>query len=78
MPRFAVYYVPPKESEFYRLGSQIVGYDVRAHNLVEAEEDFHILHFWIPIQRITTIDWYVFSTECLDDFHTSLLIQSAY
>lgn len=43
MPRFAVYYVPPKESEFYRLGSQIVGYDVRAHNLVEAEEDLEKL-----------------------------------
>jgi len=39
MPKFAVYYVPPKESEFYRLGSQIVGYDVRARTLSEPGED---------------------------------------
>ncbi|KYK34619.1 MAG: hypothetical protein AYK18_13890 [Theionarchaea archaeon DG-70] len=39
MPRFAIYYVPPKESEFYRLGSQIVGYDVRARKLVKLGKD---------------------------------------
>lgn len=39
MPKFAVYYVPPQESEFYRLGSQIVGYDVRARTSLELGED---------------------------------------
>ncbi|MGC1121235.1 MAG: hypothetical protein WBA22_09080 [Candidatus Methanofastidiosia archaeon] len=39
MPRFAVYYVPPRESEFYHLGSQAVGYDVRAHKPVEFGKD---------------------------------------
>jgi hypothetical protein len=30
MPKFAVYYVPDAESDFYRLGTSILGYDVRA------------------------------------------------
>ncbi len=38
MPKFAVYYIPP-DREFYRLGSQIVGYDVRVRNVVELGED---------------------------------------
>ena len=29
MPKFAVYYVPDINTEFYRLGSEILGYDVR-------------------------------------------------
>lgn len=29
MPKFAVYYVPPEESDLYRRGSEILGYDVR-------------------------------------------------
>lgn len=43
VPRFAVYYIPPNESEFYHLGSRIVGYDVRACNLVELGEDLEKL-----------------------------------
>ena len=30
MPKFAVYFVPEAGSDFYRLGSSILGYDVRA------------------------------------------------
>ncbi|HEY7832692.1 MAG TPA: DUF1045 domain-containing protein [Ktedonobacterales bacterium] len=30
MPRFAVYFVPETDDEFYRLGSQLMRYDVRA------------------------------------------------
>ena len=30
MAKFAVYYVPKKEDEFYELGTSILGYDVRA------------------------------------------------
>ena len=30
MPKFAVYYVPPAESDFFRLGTAILGHDVRA------------------------------------------------
>lgn len=29
MPRFAIYYLPPAHSPFYRLGTSILGYDVR-------------------------------------------------
>ena len=29
MPKFAIYFVPP-QSEFYRIGASIVGYDMRA------------------------------------------------
>ncbi len=32
---FALYYVPPAESEFYRLGSALLGYDVRAGRRLE-------------------------------------------
>lgn len=39
MPRFAVYYVPP-EDKFYRLGSQIVGYDIRACEPVTLGDDW--------------------------------------
>jgi hypothetical protein len=31
MPKFAVYYIPHCDDPFYRLGTQILGYDVRAH-----------------------------------------------
>lgn len=30
MAKFAVYYIPPAESDLYRQGSEILGYDVRA------------------------------------------------
>jgi hypothetical protein len=30
VPKFAVYYVPQAENDFYRLGTSILGYDVRA------------------------------------------------
>jgi hypothetical protein len=29
MPKFAVYYVPEETNELYRLGSSVVGYDIR-------------------------------------------------
>src|SRR2546421_1894966 len=29
MPKFAVYYIPEQEDEFYQLGTNILGYDVR-------------------------------------------------
>ncbi len=34
MAKFAVYYIPPAESEFYRCGSEILGYDVRSGELL--------------------------------------------
>jgi hypothetical protein len=30
MPKFAVYYIPQEDDPFYRLGAQILGYDIRA------------------------------------------------
>ena len=41
---FALYYIPPAESRFYRLGSSLLGYDVRAERalrtLSEIQETF--------------------------------------
>ncbi|MBB6098196.1 2'-5' RNA ligase [Deinobacterium chartae] len=37
--RFAIYYVPPRGSEFYRLGSEVLGYDLRATRELELSED---------------------------------------
>ncbi|HZU70935.1 MAG TPA: hypothetical protein VFA09_26905 [Ktedonobacteraceae bacterium] len=34
MPRFAVYYIPQADDPFYLLGTQVLGYDVRAHQNV--------------------------------------------
>lgn len=34
MPRFAIYYVPPSRSPFYRLGTSLVRYDVRAKTML--------------------------------------------
>lgn len=33
MPKFAVYYVPEIDSDFYQLGSSILGYDIRRRKL---------------------------------------------
>jgi hypothetical protein len=30
MPKFAIYYVPQQDDPFYRLGGQLLGYDIRA------------------------------------------------
>lgn len=38
MPKFAVYYVPLIEDDFYRLGTSILGYDVRARKPVQMPE----------------------------------------
>lgn len=43
MPKFAIYYVPPAEDEFYRLGTQILGYDVRVGKSVELTDDLRNL-----------------------------------
>jgi hypothetical protein len=37
MPRFAVYYIPPSRSPFYRLGTSILRYDVRARTMMHAD-----------------------------------------
>lgn len=37
MPKFAVYYVPPADSDLYRRGSEILGYDVRTGSILPAE-----------------------------------------
>lgn len=37
--RFAVYLCPPAESEYYRLGSEVLGYDVRARTDLPLPED---------------------------------------
>ena len=34
MPKFAIYYIPDADSEFYSLGSAILGYDVRQEKLL--------------------------------------------
>lgn len=39
MPKFSVYYVPPENEELYKLGSAIVGYDVRAQKPVAMGDD---------------------------------------
>ena len=40
MPKFAVYYVPQEDDLFYHLGTQILGYDVRARSLVTLPSSF--------------------------------------
>ena len=40
MARFGVYYVPPGDNDFYRFGSQLVGYDIREQKDLEAPSDF--------------------------------------
>ena len=37
MPRFAVYYIPPSRSPFYRLGTSLVRYDVRAKTMMHSD-----------------------------------------
>lgn len=37
MPRFAVYYIPPSRSPFYRLGTSLVRYDVRAKTMLQID-----------------------------------------
>ena len=39
MPKFAIYYVPRTEEPFYRLGTSILGYDVRARTAVTLPSD---------------------------------------
>ena len=47
MPKFAVYYIPRAEDEFYRRATEILGYDVRARKPVQMSEEqkecFHCL-----------------------------------
>jgi hypothetical protein len=47
MPKFAVYYVPEEADDLYRLGSSVVGYDVRKREPVETRADL------VPIPRFT-------------------------
>jgi hypothetical protein len=35
MPKFAIYYIPEADTDFYKLGSAILGYDVRAKRPVK-------------------------------------------
>ncbi len=37
MPKFAVYYIPPADSELYQRGSAILGYDVRAGEMLPSD-----------------------------------------
>jgi len=39
MAKFAVYYVPDSRDDFYRLGSSVLGFDVRKQNAVETMEE---------------------------------------
>ena len=39
MPKFAVYYLPQADDPFYRLGTQILGYDVRTRTEVSLPSD---------------------------------------
>lgn len=39
MPKFAVYYVPPADSDLYRRGSEILGYDVRSGAMLPTENE---------------------------------------
>lgn len=39
MPKFAVYYIPQADDPFYQLGTQILGYDVRARQTVVAPSE---------------------------------------
>jgi len=56
MPKFAVYYIPQEDDPFYRLGTQILGYDVRSRASVALPPDIHtsLGHFdasWVLISR---------------------------
>lgn len=37
MPDFALYYIPPAEHSLYRVGSDLLGYDLRAGNVLPVE-----------------------------------------
>lgn len=41
MPKFSVYYIPQAESDFYRLGTSILGYNVRAQSPTEMPLELH-------------------------------------
>jgi hypothetical protein len=55
MPKFAVYYVPEERDELYRLGSSVVGYDIRKRKTVQTLEELrHIPGFtdhWVQKAR---------------------------
>lgn len=55
MPKFAVYYVPEESAELYRLGSSVLGYDVRKRESIQILKDLRsIPHFteqWITKAR---------------------------
>jgi hypothetical protein len=55
MPKFAVYYVPEEGDELYRLGSSVVGYDIRKRETVQTLGELqHISSFtdhWVQKAR---------------------------
>jgi hypothetical protein len=40
MPKFAIYYIPQADDPFYRLGTSVLGYDVRTRTSVAPPSDF--------------------------------------
>jgi hypothetical protein len=56
MPKFAVYYIPQEDDPFYRLGTQILGYDVRARTLATLSPNVqtalgHLDPSWVLLSR---------------------------
>lgn len=64
MPKFAVYYVPQADQELYRLGSAVLGYDLRQRTRVETSTE--------PASLLGTLDPEWVSSSCLYGFHLTI------
>lgn len=69
MPKFAIYYIPQEDDPFYRLGSQLLGYDIRARTLAllppdmrESLGEFDVA--WTTVSR--PYGFHLTITEALD------------
>lgn len=52
MPRFAVYYIPQTDDAFYQMGTSLLGYDVRARQVVAASSQFDdVRDTWTAVCR---------------------------
>ena len=57
MPRFAVYYIPKADDDFYRLGTSIIGYSVRSGKHIQIAEEIknHLKGFsqeWVNVAQL--------------------------
>jgi hypothetical protein len=80
MPKFAVYFVPKSEESFYKFGSQILGYDLRARRSIQISSSLEqeigkIEDTWVKDAR--PYGFHVTICDALDcDFATIAAVES--